>query len=268
MQKHRHQEFIRFLNAVEREVPAGKLIHVVLDNYGAHKHPKVIAWLERHPRWIFHFTPTSGSWRRLSFRRRSPGRHQALHRAAQRRSQALHMDYISENNRRKTESYECVNALGRGDNSSDHDGDSGDFDEAHEVGEQFVVARCDPPELLELVEKSFDDVALFIEHLVVGVLMLAVTPWRDHRLGTDIQDGVHQAVGVIGSIRQHRLRFDAVDEIEPFDHVVFMAGPCQQAARIAQSIGGRGKLGREATPRATQALGFLAPFFFGAPAAC
>jgi hypothetical protein len=111
MQKHRHQEFIRFLNAVEREVPAGKLIHVVLDNYGAHKHPKVIAWLERHPRWIFHFTPTSGSWRRLSFRRRSPGRHQALHRAAQRRSQALHMDYISENNRRKTDSYECVDAL-------------------------------------------------------------------------------------------------------------------------------------------------------------
>ena len=62
MQKHRHQEFIRFLNTVEREVPAGKMIHVVLDNYGTHKHPKVMAWLERHPRWIFHFTPTSGSW--------------------------------------------------------------------------------------------------------------------------------------------------------------------------------------------------------------
>lgn len=62
MQKHRHQEFIRFLNSVEREVPAGKVIHVVLDNYGTHKHPKVLAWLERHPRWVFHFTPTSGSW--------------------------------------------------------------------------------------------------------------------------------------------------------------------------------------------------------------
>ncbi|MGI9449329.1 MAG: IS630 family transposase [Geminicoccaceae bacterium] len=62
MQKHRHQEFIRFLNAVERGVPAGKVIHVILDNYGTHKHPKVMAWLERHPRWIFHFTPTSGSW--------------------------------------------------------------------------------------------------------------------------------------------------------------------------------------------------------------
>ena len=62
MQRHRHQEFIRFLNAVERAVPAGKLIHAILDNYAAHKHPKVLAWLARHPRWMFHFTPTSGSW--------------------------------------------------------------------------------------------------------------------------------------------------------------------------------------------------------------
>ncbi len=62
MQQHRHQEFIRFLNAVERAVPAGKVIHAILDNYASHKHPKVMAWLERHPRWTFHFTPTSGSW--------------------------------------------------------------------------------------------------------------------------------------------------------------------------------------------------------------
>jgi transposase len=62
MQRHRHQEFIRFLNEIERAVPAGKLIHVVLDNYGAHKQAKVRQWLARHPRWIFHFTPTSCSW--------------------------------------------------------------------------------------------------------------------------------------------------------------------------------------------------------------
>ena len=62
MQRHRHQEFIRFLNQIERDVPAGKLIHVVLDNYATHKHPKVPAWLDRHPRWAFHFTPTSASW--------------------------------------------------------------------------------------------------------------------------------------------------------------------------------------------------------------
>ena len=62
MQRHRHQEFIRFLNAVEASVPAGKIIHAIADNYAAHKHPKVRAWLARHPRWVFHFTPTSCSW--------------------------------------------------------------------------------------------------------------------------------------------------------------------------------------------------------------
>jgi hypothetical protein len=62
MQRHRHQEFLRFLNVVEAAVPAGKLVHAILDNYAAHKHPKVLAWLARHPRWTFHFTPTSCSW--------------------------------------------------------------------------------------------------------------------------------------------------------------------------------------------------------------
>ena len=62
MDKHRHQEFIRFLNAVERAVAAGKLIHAVVDNYATHKHPNVMKWLARHPRWTFRFTPTSASW--------------------------------------------------------------------------------------------------------------------------------------------------------------------------------------------------------------
>src|SRR5215469_6478988 len=62
MARHRHQEFIRFLNRIEAVVPAGKLIHAILDNYAAHKHPKVRSWLTRHPRWTFHFTPTSCSW--------------------------------------------------------------------------------------------------------------------------------------------------------------------------------------------------------------
>ena len=62
MQRHRHQEFIRFLNGIERVVPAGKVIHVILDNYATHKHPKVLRWLSRHPRFVFHFTPTSCSW--------------------------------------------------------------------------------------------------------------------------------------------------------------------------------------------------------------
>jgi transposase len=62
MQKHRHQEFIRFLNQIEAQVPANRAVHVILDNYATHKHPKVRKWLDRHPRFTFHFTPTSSSW--------------------------------------------------------------------------------------------------------------------------------------------------------------------------------------------------------------
>jgi transposase len=62
MQRHRHQEFIRFLNAIEAQVPVQKSIHAIVDNYATHKHPKVRQWLARHRRWTFHFTPTSASW--------------------------------------------------------------------------------------------------------------------------------------------------------------------------------------------------------------
>jgi transposase len=62
MQRHRHQEFIRFLNDIEAQVPKRKKIHAIVDNYATHKHPKVRQWLARHPRWMFHFTPTSASW--------------------------------------------------------------------------------------------------------------------------------------------------------------------------------------------------------------
>ena len=62
MKRHRHQEFIRFLNTIEAQVPKRKAIHAIIDNYATHKHPKVQKWLARHPRWIFHFTPISASW--------------------------------------------------------------------------------------------------------------------------------------------------------------------------------------------------------------
>ena len=60
MQRHRHQEFIRFLNVETGS--RGKTIHAIVDNSAAHKHPNVRRWLERHPRSTFHFTPTSASW--------------------------------------------------------------------------------------------------------------------------------------------------------------------------------------------------------------
>jgi transposase len=62
MQRHRHQEFIRFLNTIDAQVPTRKKIHAIVDNYATHKHPNVRKWLAQHPRWTFHFTPTSASW--------------------------------------------------------------------------------------------------------------------------------------------------------------------------------------------------------------
>jgi transposase len=62
MKRHRHQEFIRFLNLIDARVAQKKTVHVIVDNYAAHKHPKVLQWLSRHPRFVFHFTPTSASW--------------------------------------------------------------------------------------------------------------------------------------------------------------------------------------------------------------
>jgi transposase len=62
MRRHRHQEFIRFLNQINRRTPPDLDLHLIVDNYATHKHPKVRAWLARHPRFHFHFTPTSASW--------------------------------------------------------------------------------------------------------------------------------------------------------------------------------------------------------------
>jgi transposase len=65
MPRHRHQEFLRFMKQVEKSVEPELDIHVILDNYATHKHPKVRAWLEKNPRMHFHFLPTSSSWLNL-----------------------------------------------------------------------------------------------------------------------------------------------------------------------------------------------------------
>ncbi|MBF8285291.1 MAG: endonuclease DDE [Anaerolineales bacterium] len=62
MPQHRHQEWIRFLELIHGRTPQDKQLHLIMDNYSAHKHPKVEKWLARHPRFQVHFTPTSSSW--------------------------------------------------------------------------------------------------------------------------------------------------------------------------------------------------------------
>ncbi len=60
--RHRHDEFLKFLRTIDREVPADLQVHLILDNYSTHKHNNVKTWLAKHPRFHLHFTPTSSSW--------------------------------------------------------------------------------------------------------------------------------------------------------------------------------------------------------------
>lgn len=64
-ERHRHQEFLRFLRRLDEQFPGNVTLHLVMDNYGTHKHPQTVAWLKRHPRFISHFVPTSSSWLNL-----------------------------------------------------------------------------------------------------------------------------------------------------------------------------------------------------------
>ena len=65
MARHRHQEWLKFLKQIDTEVPSGKHVHLVVDNYATHKHPTVMRWLKKHPRFEVHFIPTSSSWLNL-----------------------------------------------------------------------------------------------------------------------------------------------------------------------------------------------------------
>ena len=64
-QRHRHQEFLKFLRTLDNEFPGQVPLHLVMDNYGTHKHENVRNWLKRHPRFALHFVPTSSSWLNL-----------------------------------------------------------------------------------------------------------------------------------------------------------------------------------------------------------
>jgi transposase len=63
--RHRHQEFLSFLRCIDRKFPGKTILHLVMDNYGTHGHPNVKAWLDKHPRFVIHYVPTSCSWLNL-----------------------------------------------------------------------------------------------------------------------------------------------------------------------------------------------------------
>lgn len=102
MPRHRHNEWLRFLKRIDAEAPQGFDVHVIADNYGTHKHPKVQRWLDRHPRFHMHFIPTSSSWlniverffRDLTTRRIRRGSFTSVDEL----TKAIH-DYIDEHNK-------------------------------------------------------------------------------------------------------------------------------------------------------------------------
>ncbi len=63
--RHHHQEWLRFLRRLDREFPPELTLHLIMDNYGTHKEPQARAWLQQHPRFVCHFSPTSSSWLNL-----------------------------------------------------------------------------------------------------------------------------------------------------------------------------------------------------------
>jgi transposase len=101
--RHRHQEFIQFLNQIDTDLPTGFDVHLVMDNYGTHKVEKVRRWLARHPRYHVHFTPTSGSWLNLVERLFAEVSQRCVRRGsytAVRQLEQAMLDYLDKRNRK------------------------------------------------------------------------------------------------------------------------------------------------------------------------
>jgi transposase len=100
--RHRHQEFLRFLNQIEERLPVGVDVHLVMDNYGTHKVAKVRGWLVRHPRYHVHFTPTSSSWLNLVERLFAEVTERCVRRGSHTAVRVLEkamLDYLNQRNR-------------------------------------------------------------------------------------------------------------------------------------------------------------------------
>ncbi len=100
--RHRHQEFIHFLNQIEENLPAGLDVHLVMDNYGTHKVTRVRNWFARHPRYHVHFTPTSGSWLNLVERLFAEVTERCVRRGSHtcvRQLEKAMLDYMAQRNR-------------------------------------------------------------------------------------------------------------------------------------------------------------------------
>lgn len=121
--------------------------------------------------------------------------------------------------------------------------DCAERDEAHEVGEELVVGGCDPSEVFEFVEEPLDEIALFIEVLVVGVRSATVRPGRDNRFGTCIQNGIVKVFGIVGPVSDDEAARDPLDQGGTKKNLASMARAGKEGGGIAETIGGDMQLG-------------------------
>lgn len=110
--------------------------------------------------------------------------------------------------------------------------------EAHEVSQQFVIAGCDAPEVLEFVEESLNGVAILIKLLVVVVLVVSVGHGRNDRCCARVENGVVEIVGVITTVGDDIVAGDVIDQFERAFDIGLLARTGDETDRIAQGIGG------------------------------
>jgi hypothetical protein len=146
--------------------------------------------------------------------------------------------------------------------------DSGEFDEAHEVYKQLVISCCDTPELLELIEKALDEIALFIEINVIGTLDFAVAFGRDDDFAFACGNLLMQVIGIVAFVGDGGCGGKSVDEFVCMGDIVLLSGAADQPDRIAQGVSRDMDFGAQTPSGAAQALGMRPPFFLAAPAAC
>ena len=145
--------------------------------------------------------------------------------------------------------------------------DCGKGDEPHEIGEEFVIACGDAPELLEFVEEAFDAVALFVDSAVIFVLVPSLRHGRNDGDCVLVENDIVQTVGIIGAIGQYIVGIETVDQCFGLTDVAALPRRADQAHGIAQSLDGGMYLGRQSAFGPTQALGMRPPFSLRAPAA-
>ena len=121
--------------------------------------------------------------------------------------------------------------------------DCAECDEAHEVVEELVVARCDASEVFEFVEEALHLVALPVELGVVAVLSFALRSGRNHRLGAQIQDCVVEMLCVIGAVGNDIVWPETFDQFGTVDHLAPVTGAGDQPDRQTKTVGSGMQLG-------------------------